>query len=355
MKRNIISLLILTLVLILAACGTGKLGEGSVAKPTPSVPAETPTASPASLSEEKVRDMFESDGYFRVLNIIPYGGDYVAEVTDHEGNKGWRALYWVFGETGERAWLNRDITDQEIDTYRILSHGTVEIITTGKNTNVPVTGVPRSYNAIVTVDSQGRLLEDWDEMLRVTTMETTTHGDWRLLDGKDSVNGNPSYDGGISGRYEQIYEARIGVDDISFSFIPSGDDMDRFTSFFPAATSVPNMDCSFDPGTRQFTIRLYNTTLESGGITDKEITEWLVNDSPYLGLYPYTFSKDGLGAGNRFIQDASIVQDGEDTVLTLTLTEYAYAYDVGRRDIGWEQDIPVTRVTFREYIRELDG
>jgi hypothetical protein len=59
--------------------------------------------------------------------------------------------------------------------------------------------------------------------------------------------------------------------------------------------------------------------------------------------------------GNRFIQNAAIARDGEDTVLTLTLTEYAYAYDVGRGEIGWAQEIPVNRVTFREYIYELDG
>lgn len=356
MKRSFFGVLFaLVLTFYLMACETKQPGETPAATPTPSVSEQTPAHSPAPLGEEEVRSIMESDGDYRVLNITPYEGDYVAEVTDHGGDRGWRALYWVFGETGEKVWLNRDITEWEIDTYRVLSHGRVEITTTGQITTVPAAGIPRTYEAIVTVDGQGRLLEDWTEMLQVTLTETTPHGGWTLLDGNDLINGNPVYDGGISGRYEQLYEARIGVDDISFSFIPSGDDAERFGSFFPASISTPNSDYSFDPKTRQFTIRFYNTALESGGVSDEWIAGWAGADSPYLDLYPYTFPKDSLGAGNRFVQDASIVQDREDTVLTLALTEYAYAYDVGRGDVGWAQDIPVTRVTFREYIYELDG
>lgn len=352
MKRSFFGVLFaLVLTFYLMACETKQPGETPAATPTPSVSEQTPAHSPAPLGEEEVRSIMESDGDYRVLNITPYEGDYVAEVTDHGGDRGWRALYWVFGETGEKVWLNRSFDMYEIDQYRILNHGYVEIRTTGKNVYAPVLELPRVYQVSMTVDSQGQLMGDYANTMAVACTDRTSHGGWRRLDGKsDVINNNPAYDGGISGRYEQLYEARIGVDDISFSFIPSGDSMDRFGSFFPACTSTPNMDCSFDPETRKFTIRFYNTALESGGITDLEIRQQhsFNGSSPYLDLYPYTFPKDSLGAGNRFVQDA-------DTVLTLALTEYAYAYDVGRGDVGWAQDIPVTRVTFREYIYELDG
>jgi hypothetical protein len=96
---------------------------------------------------------------------------------------------------------------------------------------------------------------------------------------------------GDSRRHTHAYALRTGADDISFSFIPSGDSMDRFVSFFPACTSTPNMDCSFDPETRKFTIRFYNTALESGGITDTQIAQWSGAGSPYLGLYPIPFPR----------------------------------------------------------------
>lgn len=365
MKRSFSGVLcILVLAVTLAACEATPLGESPAATPTASAPvqAPTPTPSPAPLDEAAVRDLFEQDGEFRVIKLTPCEGDYLAEVTGWNDNSGCRDLYWVFGETGEKVWLTRDITGWEIDRYHILSPGSVEIRTTGKAIQEHYLTIPRVYHVFVTVDSKGWLTEGYVQSKSIICSDVTPHGGWRVLNGKsDLIAGDPSKDGYLTpsgdlvARYEQVYDARIGVDDVSFSFIPSGNTMERFTSFFPAAISTPNSDCSFDPETRKFTIRFYSTALESGGITDDEIAQWAGATSPYLGLYPYTFPAGSLGAGNRFIRDAAIAQDGKDTVVTLTLTQDAYAYDVGRGGIGWEQKIPTTRVTFRERISGLDG
>lgn len=140
-------------------------------------------------------------------------------------------------------------------------------------------------------------------------------------------------------RYEQVYDARVTVDGLSFCFIPSGDP-ERYGSFFAACTTPPNVDCTFDPDTRVFTLRLYNTALESGGIAAEAVNE------PYQGFYPYRFPAGSLGKGSHFFTDATIAQEGEDAVVTLTLTEDAKVYTVTSGNLGGDS-IPCLSVSFR--------
>ena len=60
-------------------------------------------------------------------------------------------------------------------------------------------------------------------------------------------NGRPDTE---SGRFEQVYDARIDADGLSFSFIPNGDSQELFEGFFPAATTIPSFETSFDPDGR---------------------------------------------------------------------------------------------------------
>ena len=112
----------------------------------------------------------------------------------------------------------------------------------------------------VLVDAYGRVPEDAVQ----TTLDTVET--W--LDPAEPFymgwweNGRPDTE---NGRFEQVYDARIDADGLSFSFIPNGDSQELFGGFFPAATTIPSFETSFDPDGRVFTLRLYNTCLESGG------------------------------------------------------------------------------------------
>lgn len=325
----------------------------TAAQTTPPVPTvvatPTPTPTPERLTAEDVRASIEDERY-RVRELTPYQGDFLAWVSDWgtgEETDGWSALYWVFGDAGRRVWLNREITDQEISSYKITAPGTVEITVTGANVNVPVQGPGGSYTVVVTVDSQGRVLSDYEEGQAVVLWENQAHGGWFPLDNPGYVSGEPYF----SERYEQVYEVRIGIDDLALSFIPSSAP-GRFRNFFPASTSAPTSDCSFDPETRAFTIRLYNTTLKSGEASEEDL-EWAGSIAPYGELYPRTIPEGSLGQGNHFIESATIAQDGEDAVITLTLTEAAYAYKTDSGNMG-SDDFPYLRYSFREHVSYMD-
>ena len=122
--------------------------------------------------------------------------------------------------------------------------------------------LPESGTVRVLVDAYGRVPEDAVQ----TTLDTVET--W--LDPAEPFymgwlgNGRPAE----HARFEQVYDARIDADGLSFSFIPNGDSRELFGGFFPAATTIPSFETSFDPDRRVFTLRLHNTCLESGGADD---------------------------------------------------------------------------------------
>ncbi len=349
MKHRVFGLFYAVLMIVFISACTPQQTQ-SAPPPSPK-DTSTPSASPppSLLTETEIRTSFENEGY-HVRELTPYQGDFLAWISDGRTNEetgGWSALYWIFGDTGRRVWLNREITDQEIGDYKITAFGTVEITVTGANVNVPAQGPGGSYTAVITVDSQGQILPDYEEGQSVVLWENQAHGGWFLLDNPGHVSGEAYF----SGRYEQVYEVRIGIDDLALSFIPSSAP-DRFQTFFPAATSAPTSDCSFDPETRAFTIRLYNTALKSGEVSVKDL-EWAGSIAPYGDLYPRTIPEGSLGQGNHFIKSATIAQDGEDAVITLTLTEAAYAYKKDSGNMG-NDDFPYLRYSFREHVDYMD-
>ena len=153
-----------------------------------------------------------------------------------------RLLDWVFGETGRRVYLTGLDADA---SYQITGPGEVRFTTGGVSSSTPWKGLPESGTVRVLVDAYGRVPEDAVQ----TTLDTVET--W--LDPAEPFymgwweNGRPDTE---STRFEQVYDARIDADGLSFSFIPNGDSMERFGSFFPAATSIPSFETSFDPDRR---------------------------------------------------------------------------------------------------------
>lgn len=344
MKRirpNIFCLLVLAA--ILAGCQTPPPPETASPSPEPAPVQAAPT--PAAeyefdtlpVTKEAIEVFYPQEGY-TVKKITPWEGDFLVEYSYGEH---WSGLDWVFGESGRRV---RMAADGDYASYDILRTGEVRYTTTGSG------WLPETHEITVLGDAFGRL--DLESCL-VETAEVS---------GEQTVWADPATpyqfgqltgDGNISGRPEQIYDARIDADGLSFTFIPKGDSIQSLNAFVAACTGLPAFDTSFDKSTRQFTLRFHNTSLESGGITEEEIRAWSNEPSRYP-QYPYSFPAGSLGRDNHFLTDAQIMQDGEDTVVTCILTEKAYRFTVESDNLGGDT-IPLLRVHFREYDRERDG
>ena len=148
-----------------------------------------------------------------------------------------------------------------------------------------------------------------------------------------------------SERYEQLCDARVDAEGLSFSFIPNTDSMEKFQSFFPACTSTPSFETSLDETGGIFTLRLYNTSLKSGEYA-REMKNW-ADGWDYDGLYPRAIPEGSLGEDNLFLTGVEIHQDGEDVVITAKLTDRAGWFTVDYGNLGYD-DIPWLRLQFRE-------
>ena len=341
MKLRLFSgLAALALAALLAACAPAAPAEPA---PSPGASSPAPTAElPTPVTEEELPALYEAEGY-TVTEVRGYLDDFVVEYT--YGGSEPRLLDWVFGETGRRVYLTGLDADA---SYQITGPGEVRFTTGGVSSSTPWKGLPESGTVRVLVDAYGRVPEDAVQ----TTLDTVET--W--LDPAEPFymgwweNGRPDTE---SGRFEQVYDARIDADGLSFSFIPNGDSQELFEGFFPEATTIPSFETSFDPDGRVFTLRLYNTCLESGA-PGSPLNEHLELMNYPGDLYPYSFPAGSLGRDGHFLRDVTIAEDGEDVVVTAVLTERAYRFTVETSNLGFD-NIPSFRIVFREKNLDLDG
>lgn len=334
----------LTLILLLLAGCKVPAGESPAPteEPAPSPTATTapspaptvePTQAPESpfgalpVTEEGIWDyyLYEMKGYYIIRNITPYEGDYLVELgRDYEGST---LLVWIFGDTGRKVQMTA--MGNRLET-EIQGRGVLRVRTDGGDGDTGWKGLPRTYRAIA--PAEGEYVVEVEETTWQDPAQGVQIGYW-----DDS--------GMYSQRYEQVCDARITADGLSFSFIPNTDSMEKFQSFFPACTSTPSFETSFDENTGIFTLRLYNTSLKSGEYT-KELSAW-ADVWDYDGLYPRTIPEGSLGTDNLFLTGVEIHQDGEDAVITAKLTDRAGWFTVDCGNLGYD-DIPYLCLRFRE-------
>lgn len=330
MKRMLSLALVL---LLLAGCG---------AQQTP--PAEEAQDSPqaASLTEADIRARYQDEGY-QVQKLTPYGSDFLAEVS-YGTDTDFTLLEWVFGGTGRRVQLT---AMSQFTGYEILDDGQVRYATNGMDSGTPWRGMPEEVTVQVLGDENGVLVPGWAEIQE--------QRDTVWLDPTQPLYIGSLEEGGpvFSDRYEQVYDARIDADGLSFSFIPNGDSEEKFYSFFPAVTTIPGFSTSFDPDTRVFTLRLYNTCLSSGSPGTPLNDDLALMNYPE-NLYPYTIPAGSLGRDSHFLTGVVIREDGADTVVTARLTDRAYRFTVETSNLGYD-NIPSFRLIFREHHNDLDG
>ena len=327
------------------------LGACTRQAPAPSQAPETPPATPEPaarydfkvlpVTEEGIRTLYGWEGY-EVRRITPFEEDYLVEYDPNDGAGTFTLLSWVFGNTGRRVQL---CGMTEFTSYEITGPGQVRYSTSGLDAGTPWKGLPETRTVLVLGDKNGQVSPHFIEFAE------TSEPAW--LDPEQPLSMGFWSDGGLApgGRWYQLYDARIDADGLSFSFIPNGDSAERFQSFFPACTTIPCFDTQYDPADRAFTLRLYNTSLASGGIGQEDL-DW-AGTGAYDGLSPYAFPEGGLGRDSHFLREVSIRQDGEDAVVTAKLTERAWRFTVRSSNLGGDA-IPSFRLVFREYDWEQD-
>lgn len=323
-RRASLCLICILSLLALAACGGAGTASGSVSD---AEPRSSQLEADAALTAEDVAALYPSqpDSFpnFLVEEIIPYGEDFLV-VRRAEHGSGETILDWVFA-SGQQAVLWSGYSP----SYTVLGPGVVQVESEGKSNINGWQGMPDRTTCIALEgqNSIERLTED----VLLSLEQGWTIG-WPIPEPRDSADG--------VARYEQLYDARVGLTDLQLSFIPSGDSITRFGSFFTAATSVPTAEASFDPDSRLFALRLYNTCLSSGGISQDDIFSDI-----YRGLYPYSFPSGILEGDSGWLSNVRTVQDGEDTLVTATLAPAVQSYRIEWGNLG-DDTIPWLRVEF---------
>ena len=349
MKKRLLSgLSALTLAALLAACAPEAPAPVQTTPPPETTPAQTENQAAGDsflalpVTEESIRAFYGQEGY-EVRKLTPYEGDFLVEY-GYASDPDTSMLDWVFGATGRRVQLT---AMDQFEAYEIIAAGQVRCTTTGQSAVVPWKGLPETYTVRVLGDQNGVIDTSW--------AETETHFETTWLDPAEPLYlGYWDGDGpAASDRWEQLYDARIDADGLSFSFIPNGDSLERFQSFFPAATTTPSLETSYDPDTRRFTLRLYNTSLESG-TTGSALNGDLAAMGYPENLYPCSFPAGSLGRDSHFLTDVTIQEEGEDVVVSAVLTERAYRFTVETSNLGYD-NIPSFRIIFREQNPDMDG
>ena len=300
----------LTLAGLLTACASEAPAPTETTPPPETTPARTEDQTAGysfqvlPVTEESIRTLYGWEGY-EVRALTPYEGDFLVE----------------YGYANDPNFS---------EAYEIIAAGQVRCTTTGQSAVVPWKGLPETYTVRVLGDQDGVIDSNWTET------ETTHETAW--LDPAEPLYlGYWDGDGpAASDRWEQLYDARIDADGLSFSFIPNGDSLERFQSF-----------------TRRFTLRLYNTSLESG-TTGSALNGDLAAMGYPENLYPCSFPAGSLGRDSHFLTDVTIQEEGEDVVVSAVLTERAYRFTVETSNLGYD-NIPSFRIIFREQNPDMDG
>ncbi len=313
MKRLI---LLLTLLLLLTGCGTSVEAErGPKAEA-----AENADTLPLPVTEASIRAAYETDG-FTVREIKPFGKDFLV----YGGYMPQNGQFdWIYGETGQRCSLVFCI--RNVLSYKIKDVGQIEVLLGTEN---PFNG-HRSFPYLLTAYAAQRLDEK---------------GSPYPVDFQEGNFVKEPYWAPVSeaytigwGRPEALADVRMGLNGIEVTFGPR---LDRdMGNFFAAASSIPQVDISYDSVNRCMALTCHSTCLDSGAPSP---------DDSYASMFsPTNFPAGVLETSNGFISRAKIQEDGENVVIALTLTDRAGEYTIEEGQLLRNESRPYLRLSFRE-------
>jgi len=318
-------------LLLLTGCGA----QAGSATPTDLTPHQETAAQGAVHTEpitaESLRAEYEAEG-FTVREIVPYEGDFLV----YYGTEPYNGIFqWVYTDTGLRAPLL--FSDREILNYEIGYKGYIRVLVGGGNV---FNGAARAFpvyecaHAALPVTQEGEPFVDLyssghtrQEPYWAPVAESHTfgwgHGDVALVD------------------------VRIGANGIEAVFGPTADNLG---GFFAAASSIPVTEPVYDEAAHTLTLRFRSTSLSSGtrrSFTD-ENDRFAYEDLSAICHLPTSFPAGTLESSNLFISQAEVREDGEDTLLILTLTETAQKYNAEMGQLLQNESRPYLHLSFCE-------
>ena len=313
-------------LLMLTGCTTPE-------EPTPAPQPEPPAveeSKPLPLTEESLRAEYEAQD-FVVREIVPYEGDFLV----YYGNDPYGGIFqWVYGKTGLRAPLL--FSGQEILDYEILQPGYIRVLTGGTNIYNGSMSFPVYQSAIaaLSVSPEGEVFSD---LYNSGHVQQETY--WAPL-------ANSHIFGWDHGEVA-LTDVRIGANGVEAVFGPTADNIG---GFFAAASSIPVTEPVYDKASRTLTLRFRSTSLTSGARTEFADENDRKYYMEYQALYgfPTTLPAGIVSGSNAFIQSVEVQEDGNDTLLILTLTDAAEQYTVEGGQLLRDESRPYLRLSLRE-------
>lgn len=307
---------------------------GCAARETPCVsPAASSSAAPPVLTLapetlEAFQARLETEA-LSIRDIVPYGEDYLVV---SEASPESTAFFWYYGKTSLAApvcWCYRNIL-----RYEILSCGRVRILL-GENNffnaqkDFPVYWEAEAHIGLSGGEPSSSLYTDG------TASEKAYY----------APVSEPHSVGWL--RKEAVVGAAVTPSGIEVVFGPQEADIAGFDS---AVSSAALTEISCEGTTMTLTFR--QTALTSGPPPIHDDPQQQKYHAEYVELYgfPTAFPAGTLEGESLFIRSAAIQEAGEDTVLTLELTEKARYYTVETGQLLRNESRPCLRLAFRDDI-----
>ena len=297
--------------------------------------ASSPAASAASSSSEKsvnmsadtLRSNLEAQG-LNIREILPYEGDWMIYAEDSP-DCGQFLWYYTKAEILAPLYVcTRNILD-----YEILYPGCIRILAGENNIFNGWKDFPTYYVAhtALVLDQEGNMN---NPLYSDTLAERETY--YAPIEESHSVG---------CLREESVVDLRITASGAEIVFGPVESNT---TDFFAAASSPPLTDITCERNIMTLTFR--KTALTSGDPPVYDDPQQQKYHAEYVELYgfPTAFPAGSVEGNSLFIEKAEIQERGEDTTLTLTLTEKAGFYTVETGQLLRDESRPYLYLKFRD-------
>lgn len=289
----------------------------------------------AVTTENEVRSMYKDDEGVTIEKITPYNQDFLVQYGP-VGGPWW--FDWVYGDSGTRRKLM--LCYSGIRDVKIQGTGSIRVLTDGLSCINGYRSFPYIQTARVSImlDVDGQPLpykESYSESSRIETY-------WA------DINEASSF--GMVDRIEAVINALVTVSGVEMAFGPRAGE-NGIADFAAAFCAPPETDIAFDVDSRMMTITCHNTSLKSGEpaftapLVKSDFEQWLKRAG---NPFPTNFPAGKLDGSNPLIEQATIQENGGDTVVTLILTEKATEYTVEFGYTGPDDMGPYFRVILRE-------
>ena len=311
-------------LLLLTGCAAQEPPADS--SPATSAASSSPEKS-VNMSADTLRSNLEAQG-LNIREILPYEGDWMIYAEDSP-DCGQFLWYYTKAEILAPLYVcTRNILD-----YEILYPGCIRILAGENNIFNGWKDFPTYYVAhtALVLDQEGNMN---DPLYSDTLAERETY--YAPVEESHSVG---------CLREESVVDLRITASGAEIVFGPVESNT---ADFFAAASSPPLTDIACEGNVMTLTFR--KTALTSGDPPVCDDPQQQKYHAEYVELYgfPTAFPAGSVECNSLFIEHAEIQEKGEDSILTLTLTEKAGCYTVETGQLLRDESRPYLHLKFRD-------